>query len=190
MSVTSSKDVFLHVVARCLLSVHVCRVILEPLGSEVGQLLADHNQEAVDNLVAYITTYIASNADALPPSNAMPLSGFIYPPRAIDSVLPGHGASTDLVSRVVASSGSQRGDPSDGRQRADSPAGGQGPDILGGVQGGEASGGGQRLGHPMPSGKGSGALQAYSKKHYVSSPFVSLSGMGIRSHAASPSAIC
>ena len=169
---------------------HVCRVILEPLGSEVGQLLADHNQEAVDNLVAYIKAYIASNAEALPPSNIMPLSGFTYPPSAIHSVLPDRRVSSDLASGDLPSSGVQRGDPTGGHQRADSPTGGQRLDTSGGVGGGEASGGGQRLDHPMAYVTGLGALQAYSKKHYVSSLFVSLSGIDIRTHAATCSAIC
>ena len=177
MSATDSTAVFLHL-ARCLLSVHVCRVILEPLGSEVGRLLAEHNQDAVDNLVAYITSYITSNARALPPNNAMPLSGFTYPPRPIHSVLPERGVSSEVASRVVTSSRVPGGDPPSEGQGADSPTWGQGLGASGGVPGGEATGGGQ------------GALQAYSKRHYVSSPFVSLSGTGIRTHAVNCSPIC
>ena len=169
------------------MSVHVCRVILEPLGSEVGQLLAEHNQEAVNNLVAYITAYITSNADVLPPSNVMPLSGFSYPPPAIHSVLPERGVSGDVALGVVASSGVQGSDPSGRAQGADSPTGGQGLDTSGGVLGGEALGGGQGLDVSSPWLTGSGALQAYSKKHCVSSPFVSLSGIVIRTHAANSS---
>ena len=161
----------------------VCRVILEPLGSEVGRLLAEHNQEAVDNLVAYITAYITSNADTLPPNNAMPLSGFTYPPQAIHSVLPERGVSNDSASGVVSSSGVQGGDAFGGGQGGDSSTWGQGLQTSGGVQEGEATGGSQGLDHSSVT--GSGALQAYSKKHYVSSPFVSLSGTGIATHSVS-----
>ena len=63
-----------------MLSVLACRVILEPLNPDIAGLLAQHNQEAVDNLVAYITAYVSSTAECMPSNNALPLSGFTYPP--------------------------------------------------------------------------------------------------------------
>lgn len=124
----------------CTCSVHACRVILEPLSPEVDCLLAGHNQEAVDNLVAYITAYISSSAEALPPGNVLPLSGHTYPPHAActhsqQQLALGAGVSSDLA---------------------------------------QEGGGTSKLG-----GQVSGALQAYRKQHRISSPFVSLSGMGI-----------
>lgn len=118
---------------------HACRVILEPLSPEVDGLLAAHNQEAVDNLVAYITAYISSNAEALPPGNMLPLSGFTYPPHAAC-----HPSQQQLVLEAGVSS-----------------------DLA--QEGGDTS----ELG-----GQVSGALQACRKQHHVSSPCVSLSGMG------------
>lgn len=126
------------------LCVHACRVILEPLSSEVDSLLAAHNQEAVDNLVAYISAYISSNAAALPASNVMPLSGFTYPP-------PAACASVSQQQPLL-----EAGMSSDR------------------VQAGGASRPG---GHDSGALQVSGALQAYRKKHQVSSPFISLSGM-------------
>ena len=112
---------------------------MEALSLEVDSLLAAHNQEAVDNLVAYITAYISSNTSALPPGNVLPLSGFTYPPNAActasqQQLLLAPGMSSDLA---------LEGD-----------------------------------GTPRLGGQVSGALQAYRKQHLVSSPFVSLSGMG------------
>ncbi|KAL3133315.1 putative ATP-dependent RNA helicase ddx60 [Trebouxia sp. C0009 RCD-2024] len=78
------------------------KVILEPLSPEVDCLLAGHNQEAVDNLVAYITAYISSSAEALPPGNVLPLSGHTYPPHAActhsqQQLALGAGVSSDLA---------------------------------------------------------------------------------------------
>ena len=121
-------------------SVHACRVILEPLSPEVGSLLAAHNQEAVDNLVAYITAYISSSAEALPPGNVLPLSGHTYPPCA---------ACTPSDQQLVLEAGVSS-------------------DLA------QEGGGTSKLG-----GQVSGALQAYRKQHRISSPFVSLSGVGV-----------
>lgn len=56
-----------------------CRVILEAMSPEAESVLAQHNQEAVDNLVAYISNYVSAHIDSLPPANVLPLSGFAYP---------------------------------------------------------------------------------------------------------------
>ena len=112
----------------------------------MGRLLAEHNQEAVDIQVAYITAYISSNAAALPPANVMPLPGFTYPP---------HAAC-----------------PNSQQLHLLQPASGMGSEFAQGV------------GISGSCEQGSGALQAYRKKHRVSSPFVSLSGTAT---AAGPS---
>jgi len=57
----------------------VYRVILEAMSPEAESVLAQHNQEAVDNLVAYISNYVSAHIDSLPPANVLPLSGFAYP---------------------------------------------------------------------------------------------------------------
>jgi len=56
-----------------------CRVILEAMSPEAESVLAEHNQEAVDSLVAYISHYVSAHLDSLPPANVLPLSGFAYP---------------------------------------------------------------------------------------------------------------
>ena len=58
----------------------VYRVILEAMSPEAECVLAEHNQEAVDSLVAYISRYVSAHLDNLPPANVLPLSGFAYPP--------------------------------------------------------------------------------------------------------------
>lgn len=50
------------------------------MSPEAESVLAEHNQEAVDSLVAYISHYVLAHLDSLPPANVLPLSGFAYPP--------------------------------------------------------------------------------------------------------------
>ena len=54
---------------------------------EIQLLLAEHNKEAVDHLIAYVSSYVASQSHTLPPANCLPLSGFSYPPKG--STTPG-----------------------------------------------------------------------------------------------------
>ena len=54
-------------------------MILEAVRPEVEQLLAAHNQEAVDHVVTYITNYVLAHKDSLPPANMLPFSGFCFP---------------------------------------------------------------------------------------------------------------
>lgn len=115
------------------------------MSPDVASVLADHNQEAVDNLVAYITSYISSRAGLLPPANALPLSGFSYPPCAAaatsDSVSPPQQAVCDReLGAGVAQS--------------------------------------MILVSPSVQSMGLGLLQTHYKKHLVSPPFVTLSGVG------------
>jgi hypothetical protein len=49
------------------------------MSPEAESVLAEHNQEAVDSLVAYISHYVSAHLDSLPPANVLPLSGFAYP---------------------------------------------------------------------------------------------------------------
>ncbi len=49
------------------------------MSPEAESVLAEHNQEAVDSLVAYISHYVSAHQDSLPPANVLPLSGFAYP---------------------------------------------------------------------------------------------------------------
>ena len=129
----------------CSLALCLCRVILEPLSPGVATVLAEHNQEAVDNLVAYITSYISSRAGLLPAANVLPLSGFSYPPCPV-------AAPPDGVSAL---------------QQAECE-----PELSAG----DAQSAG--MGSSCMQSTGLGVLQIHHKKHHVSSPFVSLSGMG------------
>ena len=58
----------------------VYRVTLEAMSPEAECVLAEHNQEAIDSLVAYISRYVSAHLDSLPPAIVLPLSGFAYPP--------------------------------------------------------------------------------------------------------------
>lgn len=49
------------------------------MSPDIEQLLAEHNQEAVDHLVDYISKYVSSHLGSLPPANVLPASGFSYP---------------------------------------------------------------------------------------------------------------
>lgn len=64
----------------------MCRVILEGLSPQIEALLKQHNQDAVDNLVDYVTGYVSSHADSLPAANRLPLSGLCYPSPPVSSL--------------------------------------------------------------------------------------------------------
>lgn len=49
------------------------------MSPEAESVLAEHNQEAVDSLVAYISHYVSAHLESLPPASVLPLSGFAYP---------------------------------------------------------------------------------------------------------------
>lgn len=135
----------------------LCRVILEELDPDIDRLLADHNQEAVDNLVAYITTYIYLHAEALPPGNVLPLSGFAYPP------LAAQGSCAEPTAALT-------------KQLPLTDSAGMSSSSFESEQG---------SGRLSKYGRGMGALQVHHKTHHVSSPFVSLSGMGAVLRSAS-----
>ena len=44
-------------------------------------MLAEHDQESLDHLMAYVSSYVSSQSHTLPPANCLPLSGFSYPPQ-------------------------------------------------------------------------------------------------------------
>ena len=82
----------------------MCRVILESLSPPVESLLKQHNQEAVDDLVTYVTGYVSGHADSLPAANRLPLSGLCYPPGAASELatsekqsITGSKASAELT---------------------------------------------------------------------------------------------
>lgn len=54
-------------------------MILEDTSPQVKAILAAHNAEALDNLLTYVRSFIASSAGSLPPGNTLPVSGLAYP---------------------------------------------------------------------------------------------------------------
>ena len=52
---------------------------MEQLTTEVEEVLAQHNAEALASFLAYIRDYVLANAAELPPGNVLPWSRFVYP---------------------------------------------------------------------------------------------------------------
>ena len=85
--------------------VGACRVILEAMSPEAESVLAEHNQEAVDSLVAYISHYVSAHLDSLPPANVLPLSGFAYPQTSTAASKSASKFASDLRQQALAACG-------------------------------------------------------------------------------------
>lgn len=49
------------------------------MGPDVEAIVAEHNAEALDKLLDYVTGYVTANTDSLTPGNMLPMSGLQYP---------------------------------------------------------------------------------------------------------------
>lgn len=74
------------------------RVVLERMSPAVEQTLEEHNEEALDNFLAYIRGYVLTNAAALPLGNVLPMSRLSYPRPA--AFLPNGVGPSNLASEA------------------------------------------------------------------------------------------
>lgn len=49
------------------------------MSPEMEAIVAEHNVEALDNLLTYVSSYIRKHDDSLPPNNVLPMSELKYP---------------------------------------------------------------------------------------------------------------
>ena len=127
------------------------RVILEAMSPEVDSLLAQHNQEALAHLTAYVSSYVSNASDSLPAANQLPLSHFCYP----------LGLASNTSETMLEAQQEQQQQQQQQQQPRQS--------CEGSSESITSHGRGQ-------AGQVTGALSQFKKQCRISSPFVALSG--------------
>lgn len=75
--------------------------MLERLSPEVEAIIAEHNTEALNSLLSYVSGYITANIAVLPPDNVLPLSGLSYPMPHVQTLSPSDPVQQGVVSGAL-----------------------------------------------------------------------------------------